>query len=65
MLNNSSRLKSPNQSQISKLISQYRQIYYTEDFRNITHNFTISRFYAGIGILLIIRKACKPQPKVA
>ena len=59
----SSRLKSPNQSQISKLISQYQQFYYTEDFRNLTHK--ITRFYASFETMSKNLQAAKPQPKAA
>ena len=60
------KLKLPKQSQISKLISQYQQFYnYTEDFRHLTHNITISKFYAGLEILPKNLQAAKPQPKAA
>ena len=59
MVNYSSRLKSPNQSQILELITLYQQFYYTENFRNLTLNMTISRFYASVRSLSIYLKFAK------
>ena len=36
---------------MSKLFSQYQKFYETDDFRNLKHNITISRFYASLEIL--------------
>ena len=44
--NNSNKV-TKNQSQISKLISQYQQFYYTGYFRNLTRYITIFGFYAS------------------
>ena len=50
---------------MSKLFSQYQKFYETDDFRNLTHNITISRFYASLEILSINLQAVKLSPKAA